>query len=413
MSNPQSTSPLVFRGNTTIHFGEGAVNSVASIAASVGKRPLICTDTVMAASEGFARVREALTGAGLAVEVFDEATAEVPLADVEACAERARSHQADVFVALGGGSVIDLSKVTSLTLSYGGPLEKYYGEGAVPGPVTPIIAIPTTAGTGSEVTPVAVVTDGSRELKVGVSSPHLIPRFAICDPELTATCPPGLTAHSGVDALSHAIEAFTAARRSFEWQEVSSRIFIGKNVISDTFALRAIELIAANLETAVNEGSNLKARAGMQLGSTMAGLAFAQAGTAMAHALQYPIGAATHTPHGLGVGVLLPFAMRFNLSVREAELAQIAPLVGADAEGSDQRRRAEAAVEAVFELIQRVGFPTGLAELGVKEDQLDHFTEQASGITRLLDNNPRPASREDLHAVMEAALAGDLDRVPA
>lgn len=366
----------------------------------------------MEKTEGFARVRDALSAAGLEVDVFTEAKAEVPLDDVKACAERARNHGADVLVALGGGSVIDLTKVTALTVSYDGPLDAYYGEGAVPGPVTPIIAIPTTAGTGSEVTPVAVVTDSSKELKVGVSSPYLIPRVAICDPELTATCPPGLTAHSGVDALSHAIEAYTAADREFEWDSVQSRIFIGKNLISDTFALRAIELIADNLETAVNDGTDLSARAGMQLGSTMAGLAFAQAGTSLAHALQYPIGAATHTPHGLGVGLLLPYAMRFNVGVREAELASIAPLLGAEVDGMNQRAQALAAVDAVNDLIASVGFPTSLEGLGVTPAQLDRFADQATGISRLLDNNPRAADREDLFAVLNAALRGELSAVP-
>ena len=195
----------------------------------------------------------------------------------------------------------------------------------------PLIALPTTAGTGSEATPVSVITDPKTEMKIGVASPHLIPRHAICDPLLTVGAPPTVTAHAGIDALSHAIEAYMAAREEPAPDLVLGRPQVGKNLLSDTLALTAAEHLARNLARAVEDGSDLEARTGMLYGSLLAGIAFGNSGVSAAHALQFAVGAATHTSHGLGTGLLLPYCMEFNRPAREPELAELA---------ADLRRRA-------------------------------------------------------------------------
>ena len=401
----------VLRAPSAIHSGSGAIAVIPSLAAHLGERPMVCTDPVMVQSPGVRRIIDALARAGRQPPVFAETEAEVPLHNVDACHAFARRHGADSIVAVGGGSTIDLAKLTALRLTHGGPLETYYGEGQVLSPVAPIIAVPTTAGTGSEVTAVAVVTDPDRDMKVGVSSPFLIPAYAVCDPTLTVSCPPTVTAHSGIDALAHAVEAYTAAVRPADWLAASTRVFIGKNPISDALALAAVRLIAANLERAVEDGEDLAAREGMLLAATLAGLAFGQAGTSLAHALQYPVGALTHTPHGLGVGVLLPYAMQFNRGEREAELAELADALGTGAaEAADGA--ATAAIAVVAEMRERIGLPRSLGALGVEADQVDTLAAQASSVTRLLDNNPRPVDQASLSAVLDAARRGDLERVP-
>jgi alcohol dehydrogenase len=402
----------VLRAPAAIHAGRGAIAAIPALAVQVGERPIVCTDPVMAGLPGVEAIVDALAVAGRRPPVFAEARAEVPLDNVDACHEFARGHGADSIVAVGGGSTIDLAKLAALRLVHDGDLEAFFGEGQVPGAGAPVIAVPTTAGTGSEVTSVAVVTASDREMKVGISSPFLIPTYAVCDPELTLSCPPTVTAHSGIDALAHAIEAYTAAVRPTDWQVATTRVFIGKNPVSDSLALSAVRLIAANLERAVHDGGDLAAREAMLLGATLAGLAFGQAGTSLAHALQYPVGAATHTPHGLGVGVLLPYAMRFNRTVRARELAELAAALGVDTGGMDADAASTAAIETVAGLRKRIGLPAGLDGLGIAVGQVDRLAELALQVTRLLDNNPRPVDAATLAAVLEAARRGDMEGIP-
>ena len=218
-----------------------------------------------------------------------------------------------------------MAKCASLMLTHGGALRDYYGEFKVPGPILPVIAVPTTAGTGSEATPVAVISDASRTLKVGISSPYLIPAAAICDPELTMTCPPSLTAIAGADALTHAIEAFTAARRGTDAELAQKHVFIGKSALSDHFALLAIRLLGRSLERAYKTAADEDARADVMMGALAAGCAFGTAGTAAAHAIQYPVGALTTRPRPRRRDVL-PYVMTYN---RQASLGR---------NGGDRRR---------------------------------------------------------------------------
>jgi alcohol dehydrogenase class IV len=263
----------------------------------------------------------------------------------------------------------------------------------------PLIAIPTTAGTGSEVTPVAVLSDAERSLKVGISSPHLIPTVSICDPELTLSCPPALTAIAGADALTHALEALTAIRRDPVPGIAQQRVFVGKNELSDQFALSAISLLWQGLEAACTNGGDRAAREKVMLGATMAGLAFGVAGTAAAHAIQYPVGALTHTAHGLGVACLMPYVMTWNAPVIRDELAMIAQAAGLS--GPDD------VIPALACLFARIGIPSTLQDLGLEESRLAWVAEQSIGIARLIQNNPRPLNLDEMRNLVTAAYHGD------
>jgi alcohol dehydrogenase len=309
-------------------------------------------------------------------------------------------------VGLGGGSSIDLAKLVALGVAHGDDLRSFYGEEQVPGPIAPLIAVPTTAGTGSEVTPVAVLTDPAAVLKVGISSRHLIPTYALVDPTLTHGCPPSVTGHAGIDALAHAVEAFTAARRRLP--PGSTGVFVGKNSLSDPLALVAVEQIAPHLVAAQRDEPD--ARAAVAYGSLCAGLAFATAGTAVAHALQYSIGARTHTPHGLGTGLLLAYAMRFNRPARLAEMAAIGRAMDVSGDEDCDERAADAAIAGVAELATAVGVPSSLAELQVTEDELPELARQALGVSRLIVNNPRELGEDDLLEILRAAWRGELAR---
>lgn len=380
-------------------FGSGQRHSLGRIANKLGSRALVVTDARLAADAEFAATIEQLEKAGLAVRVDDSTLPDVPVDSAAASAAAARDFAPDVVVGIGGGSCLDMAKCLAVLLTHGGRPQNYYGEYNVPGPVMPIIALPTTAGTGSEVTPVAVLSDAERSLKVGISSPHIIPTASICDPDLTLTCPPGLTAVAGADALTHAIEAFTAIRRDPVAGIAQERVFIGKNAFSDHFALRAISLLWQGLEAAYKDGSNTRAREKVMMGATFAGLAFGVAGTAAAHAIQYPVGALTHTAHGAGVACLMPYVMRWNAPQISGELAEIAGATGLD--GADE------VIPAVAALFSRLGIAPTLRELGLEEDRLDWVAEQSCGIARLVQNNPRPLPLPDMRRLVAAAYSGD------
>lgn len=386
------------RAPREILFGPGQRHALPAVARRMGSRALVVTDERMAGDPTFHDMVHALQAAGLAVQVEAGTLPDVPVASALAAADARRGFAADLVIGVGGGSCLDMAKCLALLLTRGGKPQDYYGELMVPGPVLPLIAVPTTAGTGSEVTPVAVLSDDARSLKVGISSPHLIPLAAICDPDLTMTCPPGLTAIAGADAMTHAIEAFTATRRPLTPGLSQERVFIGKNALSDQFALRAIALLWQGLETACKDGANAEARGKVMLGATLAGLAFGVAGTAAAHAIQYPIGALTHTAHGTGVACLMPYVMGWNAPAIAPELAEMAGAMGLPS--GDQ------VIPAISGLFARIGIPRSLRELGLAEDRLDWVAEQSLGITRLIQNNPRPLTPDDMRHLLAAAFAG-------
>lgn len=391
-----------------ILFGKGQSNAVGTVAAKHGDRALVCTDSRFASTAAFARIVDTVTAAGVAVHVHDRVEPDVPYDSVAVCVEEARAFRPDVVIGIGGGSCLDMAKCAALVLTHGGALRDYYGEFKIPGPILPVIAVPTTAGTGSEATPVAVISDTSRTLKVGISSPYLIPAAAICDPDLTLTCPPSLTAIAGADALTHAIEAFTAARRGTGADLAQKHVFIGKSALTDHFALLAIRLLGRSLERAFRDGADEDARADVMMGALAAGCAFGTAGTAAAHAIQYPVGALTSTPHGLGVATMLPYVMTYNRQSSLAEMAAIADAMGLDGAGRSSDEKADAAIGEVKRLFGAIGITPTLAALGLPEDRLDWTAEQAIGIERLIKNNPRPIDLAAMKRLMRAAYDGDL-----
>jgi alcohol dehydrogenase len=401
------TSFSAIRLPTEILFGKGQRQALPAVARRLGQRALVCTDERFAASEDFAQLLGGLHEAGLAVLVDNRVLPDVPRDSAADCAEAARSFAPDLVIGIGGGSCLDMAKCAALLLSHGGRLQDYYGEFKVPGPVLPIIAVPTTAGTGSEATPVAVISDPDRTLKVGISSPYLIPKAAICDPDLTRSCPPGLTAIAGADALTHAIEAFTALRRPPSAELAQKHVFIGKSALTDHFALLTIRLIGRSLERAWRDGSDEEARADVMMAALAGGCAFGTAGTAAAHAIQYPVGAQTHTAHGLGVATLLPYVMRFNRGAALTEMAEIALALGLPGEGRSQEALADAAIDEVTRLFAAIGIPPTLAGLGVPADKLPWIGEQALGIERLIKNNPRPIGPAEMTRLLDAAYRGD------
>lgn len=395
----------VTRAPSQILFGAGQRRALGRVAQRLGQRALICTDERLAALPIIEDARAALEANGVAVEIFGETQPELPVEGVYACVARYASFDPDVIIGLGGGSCLDLAKLVSLLLAHGGSLSDYYGEFKVPGSVRPLILVPTTSGTGSEVTPVAVLGDPAREMKVGISSPELIPHTAICDPELTLTCPPGLTAISGADALGHAIEAFAAVSREPACDIALKRVFVGKNALSDHYARGAIRLIFQWLPRAVWHGDDLEARSAIMLASTMAGLAFGTAGTGAAHAIQYPIGALTHTAHGLGIGVLLPYTMAFNATAAGEIYGEIADIVGVPVSTADP---AEAAIDAVRRLFAEIGIPVGLDALGVSTTDIDWIAERSILATRLAENNRRTLDHDGAATIVRDALTPSL-----
>src|SRR4051812_7239156 len=366
---PSGTPFAVLRSPSQVLFGAGMAAAAGRVAREHGRRALVITDPTIASTAGFGTVETSLRNEGLEIAVFTGAEVDVPSTAVDAAVSLGRSATPDVIVAVGGGSVIDLAKVTALLLAHGGDLSDYYTVNSVPGPILPLVALPTTAGTGSEATPVSVITDPKTEMKIGVASPFMIPRHAICDPALTVGAPPVVTAHSGIDALSHAVEAYMSVQEEVSVGLVLDRPQVGKNLLSDTLALTAAGYLSRWLVRAVEHGDDLEARSGMLYGSLLAGIAFGNSGVSAAHALQFAVGAATHTSHGLGTGLLLPYVMEYNRPAREHELSELARVMGIENDP----------VEHVHALGRAIGLPASLAEIGVARDDLPGMAEASVG----------------------------------
>lgn len=380
-------------------FGRGQRAALGEIAVKLGQRAVVVTDERLANDAAFCEMMDQLGAMGMDVHIDSSTQPDVPVDNAIQSAISARDFAPDLVIGIGGGSCLDLAKCVAILLTHGGRPQDYYGEHMVPGPVLPLIAIPTTSGTGSEVTPVSVLSDSERSLKVGISSPHIIPTVSICDPDLTLTCPTELTAIAGADAMTHAIEALTAMRAEPVAGIAQKRVFVGKNAMSDHFALEAIGLLWGGLEAACTNGSDIVAREKVMMGATLAGLAFGVAGTAAAHAIQYPVGALTHTAHGAGVACVMPYVMQWNAPQIADDLEKIAHATGL--------RTAADVIPAIAALFERIGIPVTLDALGLKEDKLDWVAEQSCGISRLIQNNPRPLDATNMRRLIGAAFTGD------
>ncbi|MGQ0637723.1 MAG: iron-containing alcohol dehydrogenase [Planctomycetaceae bacterium] len=394
-----------FHSAGTLTFGRDSVGTLGDAVSRLrAGRVFLISDDVLARAGLVDRVRAPLTSAGAAVEVFDGGQPEPSIALARECIALAEKWRPHAVLGLGGGSNIDLAKVVATVLAHGKTPRDYVGEDQIPGPVLPLICVPTTAGTGSEVSGSAILTDTFGQMKVGILSNYLRPAHAIVDPLLTVTCPPRVTAESGIDALVHAIEAYTAVDNEDYPLPVGERsVYQGRNPMGDLLAAEAIRLIGANLRRASAHGDDLDAREAMAWAATLGGLAFSNVGVAIVHALEYPVGGATHCSHGAGTGLLLPFVMRFHLPVREDRLARIGHFLGVSGKGMSALGAANAAIEAVERLKADIGIPRRLRDLGVTADQLPRLAEKAFAVKRMLRVNPRPVTATDLEEILRAA----------
>jgi alcohol dehydrogenase class IV len=388
-----------------ILFGSGAAAQIGDLIARRNlKRVFVVTDRHLIAAGIAGRIGRSLAEAMREVEVFDGGQAEPSIDLAVEAADRAAAFRPDCIVGLGGGSNMDLAKIVAVLVTHGGRPEKYFSFNNVPGPVLPLVCVPTTAGTGSEVSHAAVLTDTANQIKVSTLSQFLRPAIAVVDPELTMTCPPKVTADSGIDALTHAIEAYTAVDYSqLEAKDGDPVAYEGRTPLGASLAEKAFELIGQHLVAAVRDGKNRAAREGMALAATLAGLAFSHCAVALVHALEYPLGGALHCSHGAGNGLLLPYVMRFNLPTRQAAFARIAELLGEDTRGLSEKDSAERAVISVEKIRAAIGIPQRIRDIGGKREQLPAFAAKAFAIKRLLAVNPRPVSEADLLGILEEA----------
>ncbi len=386
--------------------GPGASQQVGAVAKRLRiSKVLVVSDAALDKAGLVKPVVELLEKVGCQVQAFTGGEPEPSLRVAEACLVQAKSFSPDGLVAVGGGSNMDLAKTLATVLAHGGSPRDYLGEERVPGPVLPLICLPTTAGTGSEVSGSCVLTDEENHLKVAIASNFLRPRAALVDPRLTLSCPRKVTADSGIDALTHAIEAYTAVDNEvFPLPPGEVSVYQGRHPLADCIAEKAIDLVGKNLVRAVQEPQNLQAREAMSLAALLGGLAFSNVGVALVHALEYPVGGATHCSHGEGNGLLLPYVMRYNLPAKVSRFARVAELLGENISGLSEQAAAERSIAAVERLNREIGIPTKLRELGVRADQLAGFAEKTMGIKRILRVNPRVPTMEDLVQILEAAL---------
>ena len=326
----------------------------------------------------------ALKAAGTNIEVFDQIMAEPTLNDFNAIVEKARQFDADSVVGIGGGSVLDVAKLVAAFVHSDQQAADCFGTGFIKAKGLWFACLPTTAGTGSEVSPNAILLDERDHLKKGIVSPYLIADAAYVDPKLTWTVPAKVTADTGMDALTHCIEAYT---NKFAHPTV------------DIYALKGIQLIAANLETAVKDGKNQEAREALALGSLYGGLCLGPVNTAAVHALSYPLGGEFHIPHGLSNAILLPSVMKFNAETCPKRYAEVAAALLSSTSGSsgdtNDIRLAQQGVDFIYRLAEAVGIPKKLTDLGIPQSAVDGMAKAAMEVQRLLKNNPREVTEQD------------------
>jgi alcohol dehydrogenase len=380
---------FVFNSAPRVVSGSGSSALLAAECRKLGvSRPLVVTDPGLVNIGLVDPVLSALTADGLNPLVFDQVREDPAESVVMAAVDKAAAEQVDGVIGLGGGSSMDVAKVVAVLLSGGQTLAELYGVDQVSCGRLPLILVPTTAGTGSEATPVAVITTGETT-KAGVSSAVLLPDVAVLDADLTLGLPPAITAMTGVDAMVHAIEAYTSRHR--------------KNPLSDNLARQALSLLSRNIRTAVLEGGNLQARENMLLGAMLAGQAFANAPVAAVHALAYPLGGHYHIPHGLSNSLVLPSVLEFNAPAASHLYAELADIVVGEPVAGSAESRTAILIEALRSLIRDVSLPATLSEAGVKEEDLQMLSQDAMLQQRLLVNNPREVVYEDALAIYRAA----------
>lgn len=401
----QKNNVWQFATASNIRFGRGCSELLPSELQRYNvKRPMVITDRTIANLPVVSPLLQSLRQTFTNVTVFDSCVPEPPIETAETATALGLASVVDGIVALGGGSNLDIGKIVATVLKHGGKPRDYFGFDVLPGPTLPLIAIPTTAGTGSEVSHSAVLTDTEAQTKVSTLSRWLRPSVAIVDPALTDSCPAVVTAHSGIDALVHAIEAVT--NRDFSEMtgvDPQARAYEGSYPLTRMIGGESIRLVGRYLVRAYLEPSDREARDGMAMAALLAGMAFSNSGVALVHALEYPVGGLTHCSHGEGNGLLLPHVMRFNLPACEASMAEVAGWLGCDSNGLPAHAAAEAAIDAVVTLQHSVGIRTRLSELGLRKEHIPSVAAKAFQIKRLMDVNPRRPSEQDLVEILEGA----------
>ncbi len=368
---------LNFQFETTPHIvcGRGQARRLAPLLGRLGsRRAFVVTDPGLVRAGLIDGPADALRRDGVQVTVYDRVEADPPEHVVLAAVEAARAAQADGVIGFGGGSSLDTAKLVALLAARPQPLDAIYGQQLATGPRLPLIQMPTTAGTGSEVTPTSVVSTPDHQ-KRGVISSLLFPDVAVLDAELTLALPPAQTAMTGIDAMVHAIEAYTTRHR--------------KNPISDMLAVQALQLLHGHLGRAVADGADIEAREAMLLGSTLAGMAFANAPVAAVHALAHPLGSHHHVPHGLANALVLAPVLRFNLPAARHLYAQLARALQLARPDEGDGEAAEAFVAGMAHHVVSAPLPQRLRDVGVEESGLPELAQAAMTVQRLLDNNRR------------------------
>jgi alcohol dehydrogenase class IV len=388
-----------------IIFGRGVVRHTGETARQLGaKRVLLITDPGLVAVGLHEPVEQSLAGAGIAVDRFDGSQAKPTVDAVANCVAAAQRVNYDALVALGGGSNIDLAKAVAVVLCYGGAPADYFGEHQVPGAIMPLIAISTTAGTGSEVSCASVLADPANSRRGSILSNYIRPQVAIYDPLMTMSCPPVVTADAGIDALTHAVEAYMVVDHKIATGgSEPAGVYQGGFPLSDVLAEKAIALVGRYLRRAVYKGGDVEAREGMHLASLLAGMSFSNAGLTAVHALEYPLGVATGSTHGAANGLLLPYVMDYNVAACPERLATVARLLGEGVAGCSRWEAAKHAVLAVQRLKEDIGIPMHLRDLGVEESELRPMAETTAQITRLLRANPRALDTDSLEQILRNA----------
>lgn len=367
----------------------GALQRIGEICRNQGiSRPLIVTDPGIVSIGLLDKLEAALKAAAMPYSCFTDIVADPPESIVLAALAQANTEQVDAVIGFGGGSSMDTAKLVALMARSGETLQQIYGVDQAKGQRLPLIQIPTTAGTGSEVTAVAIVTTGETT-KTGVVAPQLLPDIALLDAELTVGLPPAITAATGIDAMVHAIEAYTSVHK--------------KNSYSDMLARQALQLMASHIEQATHNGTDLEARQGMLLGACLAGQAFANAPVAAVHALAYPLGGHFHIPHGLSNSLVLPHVLRFNAEAACEQYAELADVIPAINSQGGVLQKTHQLIHYLEALITRLNLPTRLRDRDIDEKDLPMLASDAMLQQRLLINNPRAVSETDALAIYQAA----------
>lgn len=393
-------TPFNYYGPTRLVFGRGVTAGAGALVAGLGVRSvlLVCGSGATRRSAGFAALAASLEAAGVRATVFDKVTPDPHAALVAEAADAARSGSLEAVVAYGGGSPIDCAKSAALVAANGGPILDYVRGKATPSrPALPIVAVTTTAGTGSEMSSAAVTTDLASGQKLGYTNESFFPRIAIVDPENHTSMPTGVTAATGMDALTHAVESYLS---------------LAANPLSDAVNLRVVAMIARSLTRAYRDGADLEARSGMAIASAMAGVAFSQTGLGMVHGFAHPVGARHGIAHGQANAVILPYVMAALARDAAPRMRDLAAAMGACPSDADPRSGAASLVQAIVDLKKGLGVPEGLSGVGISASDGQTLLTDAIGY-RSRPRSPRAFSDAELGRLLDSAIAGDLEAAAA